>query len=97
MELREGGRSAHRLIREVGIDPQALSVTSIAAVLAANPSLVDEWLHWSADQRGTPADYFIEEQGHYVVGRAPGDERSVFTDRIAACSEFILRMVRSTG
>lgn len=97
MDLREGGRSAHQLVHEAGIDPQALSVASIAVVLAANPWLVDEWLRWSADQRATPADYFIGEQGHYVVGRAPGDERVVFTDRIAACAEFILRQVRAIG
>ncbi len=46
---------------------------------------------WSEDQRCTPAYYFTEQDGKYVVGRYPGDEWDEFDDRFTACANFIVK------
>lgn len=88
-----GGKSAHELVHEAGIDPASLNVESVAAVLASTPSLIDDWLRWSEDQRCTPSHFFTEEKNQFVVGRFPGNERVTYTDRIFACADFIVKQV----
>ena len=89
-----GSKSAHDLLHEADIDPASLDAESIAAVLMSNPKLVNDWLRWSEDQRCTPSYFFTEEKNKYIVGRIPGNERVMFTDRISACADFILKQVR---
>jgi hypothetical protein len=95
-DFHRGSKSAHQLVHEAGIERSSLSAASVASVLRSNPTLVDEWLRWSEDQRSTSGYYFLEEQGQYVVGRHPGGEFAAFDDRIAACAEFIVKWVGLT-
>jgi hypothetical protein len=93
-EFRLGGKSARQLVRASGVEPASLSADSVISVLRANPHLVEDWLRWSEDQRCTPSYYFLEERGTYVVGLVPGKERTVFSDRITACADFIIKQAR---
>lgn len=61
----------------------------LAAYLAGQPGTVDAWLTWSADQRSSPAWYFTEKDGGYEVGFFPGRVKARFSDKCAACAEFI--------
>ena len=93
-DFRRGDKSAFQLASEVQIDTQSLDAAAIAKVLIAHPDLIDDWFRWSEDQRSSPAYYLVEERGTFVVGRFPGQERMVFSDRIAACADFVLKYVR---
>jgi hypothetical protein len=48
---------------------------------------------WSEDQRCTPAYYFVENGGDYVVVRLPEDDRVEFGDKFTACADFIVKAV----
>lgn len=93
-DFRQAEKSAGELADASGIEPDALSTASVAAVLRSNPALVDDWLGWSQDQRSTPGYYFLEEDGKYVVGRCPGTGRVTFDDPFEACADFIVKWVR---
>ncbi len=92
--FRESGISAYKLVCETGINPDSLDVHSVSSVLSSEPELIDDWLGWSEDQRCSPAYYFIKEESRYVVGLYPGSERVEFSDRIAACADFIVKHLR---
>lgn len=94
-DFRKGNKSFHRLVHDTGIERQVLTETSVASALLSNPELVDDWLGWSEDQRSSPSYYFLEEKGKYVVGGYPGEEFVEFSDRIAACADFIVKQVKS--
>jgi hypothetical protein len=92
-DFRTGDRSAYDLVRASGIGQRTLTVESVLPVLKANPKLVEDWIAWSEDQRCTPAYGLHEENGQYVVGRYPDENRVVFDDRFAACADFIVKVV----
>ncbi len=92
-DFRVGKRSAYDLVRGSGIEFRTLTASEVVPVLLSNPSLVDEWAMWSEDQRCTPAHYFLEEDGKYVVGRMPEGDRVEFDDRFVACADFIVKAV----
>lgn len=93
IDFRTGNKSASDLVRASGIERRSLSTASVLAVLKSNPDLVDEWLMWSEDQRCTPAYYFLEADGKYVVGRLPEDDRVEFDNRLDACADYIVKAV----
>ena len=88
-----GDQSAYDLVRKSGIGFRTLTTSEVLPVLRSSPNLVDEWAMWSDDQRCTPAYYFLEQDGKYVVGRMPEDERVEFDDRFMACADFIVKAV----
>ena len=93
IDFRSGDKSAYDLVRTSGIGFRSLTVVEVLPVLQSNPSLIDEWMSWSEDQRCTPAYYFREDADGYVVGRLPEHERVVFDDRFLACADFIVKAV----
>ena len=95
VDFRKGNKSFHELVHDTGIERRMLTAESVASALLSNPELVDDWLRWSEDQRSTPSHYFLEEKDKYVVGVYPGEESVEFSDRIAACADFIIKQVSS--
>ena len=92
-DFRTGNQSEYDLVRASGIKCRSLTTEEVLPVLKANPELVDEWSMWSEDQRCTPAYYFVENGGDYVVGRLPEDDRVEFDDKFTACADFIIKAV----
>ena len=92
-DFRKGSQSAYDLVRASGIKCRSLTTAEVLPMLKANPSLVDEWSMWSQDQRCTPAYYFLENSGNFVVGRLPDDDPVEFDDRFTACADFIVKAV----
>ena len=92
-DIRAGNQSAYDLVRSSGIEFRTLTAAEVLPVLRSNPSLVNDWAMWSEDQRSTPAYYFLEEDGRYVVGRLPEEDRVEFDDRFSACADFIVKAV----
>jgi hypothetical protein len=75
--------------------PTDLTRKSVLGVLRKSPSLIDEWLLWSENQRTTPAWAFYEVANGYRVHLVGGDEEMVFTDKFEACAEFVMRQIQS--
>jgi hypothetical protein len=92
-DFRTGDSSAYELVRASGIKQRKLTIESVLPVLRSNPTLVEDWVVWSEDQRCTPAYYFLEENGQYVVGRHPDESQVEFDDRFVACADFIVKAV----
>ena len=93
IDFRSGGKSAFDLVRTSGIGFRSLTTIEVLPVLQSNPSLVDEWMLWSEDQRCTPAYYFQEKADRYIVGRMPEQEQVEFDNRFSACADFIVKAV----
>ena len=94
-DFRKGNKSFHSLVHDTGIESRVLTAASVVSVLLPNPELVDDWLSWSEDQRSSSGYYFLEENSKYVVGCYPGEELVEFSDRLAACADFIVKQVNS--
>jgi hypothetical protein len=67
----------------------------IEKYLRVHQELIEDWLIFSSDQRCTPSHYFVEIDGGYEIARFPSGIKSICTDRIVACAEFIIRDVDS--
>ena len=92
-DIRTGDKFSYDLVRASGMGQRMLTVESVLPVLRAKPELVEDWMGWSEDQRCSPAYAFHEENGRYVVGRYPDEDRAVFDDRFSACADFIVKVV----
>ncbi len=94
-----GSKSMAELVRESGVraHPEALTFTNIAAYIKRQPSLVDEWLDWSANKRIASGWYFAHEKGRFVVGFYPNGESLTFDDPVSACAEFVVREVKGVA
>jgi hypothetical protein len=94
-EFRKGGKSPIQLVAESGVDQleSVMTVSALADYLDHHLHLVEDWLHWSEDKRGSPSWYFTSQEKNYEVGFYPEGESMFFTDRIQACAEFIVREV----
>ena len=92
-DFRTGEKSASELERSSGIGFQTLTTSEVVPVLQSNPALVDDWAMWSEDQRCTPAYFFQEKGGKYVVGRMAEQEQVEFDDQFLACADFIIKAV----
>lgn len=90
-----GTKSVIQLAEEIGLLAHRECVTSgaVESRLLAQPELVDDWLHWSADQRKSPAWYFCEDGEGYVVGYLPNGEEKRFTDRTSACTQYVIHEI----
>ena len=95
VDFRTGNKSVYDLLRDSRVERRSVSVASVLPILRLNPGLVDEWLMWSEDERSTPAYYFSEEGGKYMVGRLPDESDSVeFDSRLDACADYIVKTIR---
>ena len=92
-----GTKSVIQLAEEICLPAHRECITSSAveSQLLAQPELVDDWLLWSADQRCSPAWYFCEDGEEYVVGYGPNGEEKRFTNRISACTQFVIHEVET--
>lgn len=90
-----GTKSLIQFAEEIGLPAHHECVTSSAveSQLLAQPELIDDWLLWSADQRGSPAWYFCEDGEGYIVGYGPNGEEKRFTNRISACTQFVIHAI----
>ena len=90
-----GSKSMVELVWESGVEacPAALTAANILAYLRNNPTLVDQWLNWSANKRVTSGWYFARRRGDLVVGFHPQGETLAFKDPVLACAEFVTREV----
>ena len=82
--------------------PRSISAEAIEAHLRLHPDLVDEWIQYSADQRGSPAWYLRpRDRGDaYEVGMPGRGPVYEFGDRFSATAFFIkcgLDGARSSG
>ena len=72
----------------------------ISELLKINPSLINDWLQLSADQRVTEAWYFTRgEDGKCFVGHFPDGNEFVeisTTDEFKACAAFIKLHIEDT-
>lgn len=92
--FREGNQSALDLVRATGVSAQDLTGEAVKAVLGDRPELVDDWFHWSEDQRASSGFYVAAVEDGYVVGRIPGDgSETLFGDRESAVAEFIVKHI----
>ncbi len=99
IDLCEGpGLSVVEAVQRSGYlhNPDALTAPDVTAHLRRQPDLVDAWLRYSGDKR-TPAGWYIlkHEEHDYEIGWFPGGERLRFSDPAVACSEFIVRELRT--
>ena len=93
-----GDVSLLRLVDESGYrdSPEALTVNAVSAYLAHHPDLVEAWLGYSSDKRGSSGWYFVEKSPvKFEVGCHPNGPQLAFDDRDRACAEFIIHEVRS--
>ena len=82
---------------------ETIAESSIETYLRAHPELVDAWVGYSEDQRGTPAWYLLESGDAYwhnegwVVGFLPESGtpclEQKFTNGYEACAHFIKRYI----
>lgn len=94
-----GDISLIQLVRQSGYleAPDLLASPTLQAHLRSNPELLHAWLQLSADNRSSPAWYFVsahESPRHkhssgYVVGFSEGGEQ-LFDDPVDACANYIL-------
>jgi hypothetical protein len=71
-----------------------LTRDNLAAHLAGHPTLVLDWLRYSADKRSAGGWYLMRPGATWVVGRLGGTEQERelrFGSGPEACAEFILR------
>ncbi len=94
---RVGTKSVIQLAEEIGLPAHRECITSSAVEshLLAQPELVDDWLLWSADRRCSPAWYFCADGKEFVVGYCPNGEEKRFTDRIRACTQFVIHEIEN--
>jgi hypothetical protein len=94
---RVGAKSLVQLVVEIGLPADRECVTSSAVEfqLLTQPELVDDWLQYSAGQRSSPAWYFCEDGEGYVVGYSPNGEEKRFTNRISACTQFVIHVIEN--
>jgi hypothetical protein len=89
--------SAIALVQRSGYleNPAEFTRESVLGVLRANPSLIEDWMIWSQDQRTSPAWAFDTHEDGYRVVLAPGGKKMIFADKFEACAEFVIRQIRS--
>lgn len=71
-------------------------LTEIETGIREHTELVDAWIGFSEDQRGTPAPYFSRDEDgtdSFVVGRYESGrvDETRYTDGAKACADFIYR------
>lgn len=91
-DRRATGASVNQLLRDSGIGTEryALTPDNVLHALRKDPSLVDDWIEYSADKRTVGGLYFrCIDDGRYEVGSARG-QRWYFDDRLVACATFIV-------
>jgi hypothetical protein len=69
----------------------SIEASQLAAVLEANPALIDEWLAYSEDKR-TSLGWGFEatEEAEWLVS-TPQGESERFLSPSTACAEYVLR------
>jgi hypothetical protein len=94
-----GDLSAYAILEQSGYFDRHVHVTPdlLAAVLASDASLVDDWLALSENKRTSSGWYFRQNPTGFTVAFVDEagnkvDER-IYADRIEACAEFIKREV----
>ena len=95
----ESSKSTACLLKDAGF-PRArheIAVEEVAAVLKAEPELIELWMERGADQR-LGGGWGIEEehQGYRIKSFGSGESRLI-ADRIHACAEFIVHYVGFIG
>jgi hypothetical protein len=88
-------KTAKQVLDESGVKPEQLTATSISTVLLKSPSLIENWLRYSASKRISHGWYFLRDQEIYIVGFHPRGEKRVFEYAIEACADFIIKEVSS--
>ena len=94
-----GDVSAYAILEQSGYFDRHADVTPdlLAAILASDTSLVDDWLAFSENKRANSGWYFRQEPTGFTVGFM-GDagnklDENSYAGRIEACAEFIKREV----
>ena len=92
---RRGGRglSLRQLIEESDyrtLRPR-VEASQLAAVLRAEPDLVDDWLAYSEDKRTSLGWGFGPSRGGGWLVDGPEGVREEFGSRSAACADYVLR------
>lgn len=97
LDFYAGSKSMIDLVSDAGIKEHSTTITvaSVGACLREHPSLVDQWLNWSANKRVTSGWYFLKQNGQLKVGFYPAGEILIFEDPILACAEFVTREVKA--
>ena len=98
-------KSAITLLREAGYLDSGIELSreSIIQVLHSDPSLIQEWLGYSADKRTSSGWFFLPNcrVGYFAIERQELPSRSrvslqpIFNDLTSACAEFIIREMES--
>ena len=100
VDWKQGQWSMFDLLRATRYEPgrSTLTAAEVAECLRTEPNLVEEWLGYSQDQRGSPA-WFVAERapGRFEVGRLPSGDQLWFTDRIEAVAAFVVRALDEAG
>lgn len=70
-------------------------VSAVIARLEQSPDLIDIWLRYCQDKRGSGGPYFIADAGSIEVGRLTQDgshqEIDQYSSPVDACADFIYR------
>jgi hypothetical protein len=96
-DFHSGSKSMLHLIAESGIDayPEALAVPTVLTYITNHPELINEWLLWSANKRGSSGWYFSRQSNGFIVGFRPNGAALSFAMPELACAEFVVREVKA--
>ena len=89
-----GDVSLNELVRHSGyLDrPEELTTATVRSELLADTTLVDAWFAYSEDKRASSGWYLVVRGPQaYEVGLVPGGDPLLFSDRVDACAEFVVR------
>lgn len=77
------------------LDDRSAFFAAITPWIQTHVNLVDAWIGYSQDRRGSPAPYFVRESGSLVVGffdSTSGISDEIHhTDEVEACVDYIYR------
>lgn len=77
------------------LNDRSAFIAAITLWIQAHGNLVDAWIGYCEDRRGSPAPYFRRESGSLVVGfydsRSGTSDEIHHTDEIEACVDYIYR------
>jgi len=95
-------KSIYDLLKETGYFEvhETINKGIIEEELERSQKYIDDWLSWSENKRDGEGWYFIEKGSNdfvvgYIEDSMDAEKSTVYTNRISACSEFLMRELES--
>ena len=87
-------KSCHQLFLESGYLDFRETISTNDLIELLNPTLIECWLNYSADQRSSDAWYFLYEEDKYRLGTSAHDDGKNFENPKEPCACFIMNLLK---